>query len=373
MKIERLEVSIYRIPTDRPEADGTFQWDSTTLVLVEAVADSGLRGLGFSYTATAAGELIHDLLSKVVIGHSVEHIGAAWQAMISAVRNIGEAGIAATAISAVDTALWDLRARAVEVPLFHLLGVYRESVPIYGSGGFTTYSEAELVEQLAGWVDLGISKVKMKVGKDWGTKQEEDLARVRAVRRAIGPVAELFVDANGAYTPKQAIDLAKLFAEQGVTYFEEPVLFDHLDQLAFIRQHSPIAIASGEYGYNTYDFRNVLEAKAVDILQIDATRCLGITGSLQAAALAHAFGVPLSTHTAPSIHAHVGCAIPQIEHLEYFHDHVRIENMLFEGVLQPQEGYLRPDPNRPGLGLELKVSDAQRWRISKNEILKETN
>jgi L-alanine-DL-glutamate epimerase-like enolase superfamily enzyme len=363
MKIERLEVSIYRIPTDRPEADGTFHWDATTLVLVEVVADSGLRGLGFSYTAAAAGELIQERLAKAVIGRPVEHTGAAWQAMIGAVRNVGQAGMAATAISAVDTALWDLRAHAFEMPLFHLLGVYRDSVPLYGSGGFTTYSEAELVEQLTNWVDQGITKVKMKVGKDWGTKPEEDLARVRAARQAIGSDTELFVDANGAYTAKQAINLAQRFAEQGVTYFEEPVPFDHTDQLAFIRQHSPIAIASGEFGYNAYDFRNVLEARAVDILQIDATRCLGITGSLQAAALAHAYRIPLSTHTAPAIHAHVGCAIPQIEHLEYFHDHVRIENMLFEGVLQPQQGYLCPDPDRPGLGLELKTSDAQRWKL----------
>jgi L-alanine-DL-glutamate epimerase-like enolase superfamily enzyme len=363
MKIERLEVSIYCIPTDRPEADGTFHWDSTTLVLVEAVADSGLRGLGFSYTAAAAGNLIRDRLAEVVIGRQVEHIGTAWEGMVRAVRNIGLSGVSATAISAVDTSLWDLRARAIGLPLFHLLGAYRESIPIYGSGGFTTYSEAELVEQLAGWVGHGISKVKLKVGKDWGTKQEEDLARVKAVRQAIGSDAELFVDANGAYTAKQAIEMALRFQEQGVTYFEEPVPFDQLDQLAFIRQHSPIAIASGEFGYHAYDFRDVLESKAVDILQADATRCLGITGCLQAAALAHSYSVPFSTHTAHSIHVHIGCAVPQISHLEYFHDHVRIENMLFEGVLQPEAGHLRPDPSRPGLGLELKTSDAERWKL----------
>jgi L-alanine-DL-glutamate epimerase-like enolase superfamily enzyme len=363
MKVEQLEMSIYRIPTDRPEADGTFHWDSTTLVLVETIADSGLRGLGFTYTAAAAGELIRERLAEAVIGRPVEHVGAAWQAMVRAVRNIGQPGVAATAISAVDIALWDLRARAVGLPLFQLLDVYRESIPIYGSGGFTSYSESELVEQLTGWVEQGISKVKMKVGKDWGAKQEEDLARVGAVQQAIGPDAELFVDANGAYTPRQAIELASRFNELGVTYFEEPVPFDHVDQLAFIRQQSPIAIASGEYGYNAYDFRNVLEARAVDILQADATRCLGITGCLQAAALAHAFGVPFSTHTAHSIHVHVCCAVPQLAHLEYFSDHVRIENMLFEGVLQPRKGYLRPDPDRPGLGLELKTSDVQRWRL----------
>jgi L-alanine-DL-glutamate epimerase-like enolase superfamily enzyme len=362
MKVERLEINIYRIPTDRAEADGTFHWDATTLVLVEPVADSGLRGLGFSYTTAAAGELIQDLLAEVVTGRPVEHVGAIWEAMIGAVRNVGKSSVAATAISAVDVALWDLRARAAGMALFQLLGVYRDSVPIYGSGGFTTYSQRELVEQLTGWVEQGISKVKMKVGKDGGTKAEEDLARVSAVHRAIGSEAELVVDANGAYTAKQAINLAGLFAEQGVRYFEEPVPFDYIDQLAFIRQHSSVPIASGEYAYDIYDFRNVLESRAVDILQADATRCLGITGCLQAAALAYAFGVPLSTHTAPSIHAHIGYSIPQIEHLEYFHDHVRIEEMLFEGVLQPQKGYLRPDPERLGLGLELKTKDADRWR-----------
>ena len=363
MKIERLEISLYRIPTDKPEADGTFHWDATTLVLVESIADSGLRGLGFSYTTAAAGRVIQDLLAEVVIGRLVEQAGAAWQDMVRTVRNVGQPGVAATAISAVDVSLWDLRARAVGLPLFHLLGAFRESVPIYGSGGFTTYSEAELIDQLTGWTGQGISKVKMKVGKDWGTKRNEDLDRVSAVRHALGPDVELFVDANGAYSAKQALDMARRFAEQRVSYFEEPVTFDHLDQLAFIRQQSPIAIASGEYGYNAYDFRDVLEARAVDVLQADATRCLGITGCLQAANLAYTFNIPFSTHTAPAIHTHLGCAVPQIAHLEYFHDHVRIEEMLFEGVLQPQEGYLWPDTDRPGLGLELKRREAERWRI----------
>src|SRR5215216_2876908 len=349
MKVERLETSTYRIPTDKPEADGTFHWNSTTLVLVEAIADSGLRGLGFTYGSAAAGRVIKDLLAEVVIGRPVEQLGTTWEAMVQAVRNIGESGVAATAISALDVALWDLRASAADMPLFKILGVYRDRVPIYGSGGFTTYSERELVQQLGDWVKQGISRVKMKIGKDWGKKFKEDLKRVRAVRKAIGADAEIFVDANGAYTVKQAIDFARRVQELGVTYFEEPVPFDHLDQLAFVREQSPIDIASGEYGYSVYDFRKVLNCKAVDILQADATRCLGITGCLQAANLAYAFRVPFSTHTAPSVHAHVGCAVPQINHLEYFYDHVRIENMLFEGVLQPEEGYLRPDPSRPGL------------------------
>jgi L-alanine-DL-glutamate epimerase-like enolase superfamily enzyme len=363
MKVQRLEVSVYRIPTDQPEADGTFQWEATTMVLVEAVAESGERGLGFTYGAAAAAVLIREMLAQAVVGFPVEDVGAAWQAMVRAVRNVGRPGIASHAISAVDIALWDLKARVAKQPLFRLLNTRREAVPIYGSGGFTSYSEKDLVEQLAGWVEQGIPRVKMKIGKDWGTKPQEDLARITAVRQAIGSEAELFVDANGAYSPKQAIQMAHRFAEQNVTYFEEPVPYDHLDELAFIRQHVPMAVASGEYGYAPYDFRDTLTAGAVDILQADATRCLGVTGCLMAADLAYSFGLPFSTHTAHSIHAHIACATPQIEHVEYFYDHVRIEQMLFDGAPQPVEGCLYPDPSRYGLGLVLKQPDAERWRI----------
>ncbi|MGD9893644.1 MAG: enolase C-terminal domain-like protein [Dehalococcoidia bacterium] len=364
MNVRDLQVSIYRIPTDRPEADGTLRWDSTTVVLVEAVADSGARGLGFSYASAAAATVVHEKLVDAVVGCPVEQVGVAWERMVRAVRNIGRPGIAATAISAVDVALWDLKARVLGRPLFRLLNPRRDAVPIYGSGGFTSYTEQELVEQLAGWVGQGISRVKMKIGVDWGTRPAEDVKRVRAVRQAIGPDTELFVDANGAYTVKQAIAQAARFAEHGVTYFEEPVSSDHLEQLAVVRRHAPMAIAAGEYGYDPWYFRDMLRAEAVDILQADVTRCLGITGFLQAAELAHGFGVPFSAHTSPSIHAHAGCAAPQISHVEYFHDHVRIEQLLFDGVPEPVDGCLRPDPDRPGLGLELKRQEAARWRVA---------
>lgn len=364
MNLKRLEVSTYCIPTAQPEADGTIQWDSTTMVLVEAIADSGKRGLGYTYGAAACAPLIREGLAQIVMGRPVDNVGAAWEAMVRAVRNIGRPGIASHAISAVDTALWDLKARASEKPLFQLLGTRRESVPLYGSGGFTSYSERELAEQFSRWASEGFTRVKMKVGKEWGTKAKEDVTRVKTARKAIGPDVELFVDANGGYTVKQAIAQAQRFAEYGVSYFEEPVAFDFLDQLAFIRQRIPMALASGEYGYDLYDFRNTLLAGAVDILQADATRCLGVTGCLAAGELARSFGVSFSTHTAASLHVHIACAVPQIEHVEYFYDHARIEHMLFDGALEPVHGELRPDPARPGLGLELKQADADRWKVA---------
>jgi L-alanine-DL-glutamate epimerase-like enolase superfamily enzyme len=362
--LERLETSVYRVPTDRPEADGTMHWDSTTVLVVEAVAESGQRGVGFSYCAAAAAGVVQEHLAPAVAGCSTDDTSAIWTRMVALVRNIGRQGIAATAISAVDIALWDLRARLMNLPLFRLLGVHRREVAIYGSGGFTSYTDAELTEQLGGWVAAGIPRVKMKIGTDWGSLPQTDVARVQLARQAIGADAELFIDANGAYSAKQAIQLAPRFAEQGVSYFEEPVSSDHLDQLARVRQHVPMAVAAGEYGFDPWYFNAMLQAGAVDILQADVTRCLGVTGWLKAADAAYASNTPFSAHTAPSIHAQVGCAAPAIAHVEYFHDHVRIEQMFFDGAPRPHGGCLAPDPTAPGLGLRLKRPDIECWRIA---------
>jgi L-alanine-DL-glutamate epimerase-like enolase superfamily enzyme len=261
----------------------------------------------------------------------------------------------------VDIALWDLKARLLDVPLVGLLGAVRDSAPVYGSGGFTSYSTRQLCQQLAGWVRQGIPRVKMKVGTD----PRDDAERVRAARDAIGLEAELFVDANGAYDRKQALAFAEIFAESGVSWFEEPVTSDDLEGLRLMRDRAPAGmdIAAGEYGYDLWYFRHMLDVGAVDVLQADATRCAGITGFMRAGALCEARSLPFSAHTAPSVHAHPACALPALRHVEYFHDHARIERMLFDGALEPIHGELRPDRSRPGLGLILKRADAARFAI----------
>jgi L-alanine-DL-glutamate epimerase-like enolase superfamily enzyme len=359
--IEAVAVSAYTGPTDRPESDGTFEWDETTAVVVE-VAAGGARGLGFSYTGEAAARVIEGRLMPQLAGVDAMNVPAASQAMVAAVRNVGLPGIAATAISAVDVALWDLKARLLDLPLVRLLGAARASVPVYGSGGFTSYRAAELKEQLAAWADAGIDQVKIKVGR---RTPHDDVARVRAARRAIGPDVALFVDANGAYAPKQALGLAGEFARYAVSWFEEPVPSDDLDGLRLVRERAPagMEIAAGEYGYDGRYFRRMLQAGAVDVLQADATRCLGITGFLAASALADAFAVPLSAHTAPALHLHVCCAVHNVRNIEWFHDHVRIERLLFDGAVAPERGQLWPDLSRPGLGLELKRADAERYLV----------
>ena len=358
--IDQIDVSAYVIPTDWPEADGTLAWDSTTLVVME-VSAGGVRGLGFTYADTATARLIRDLLADVVNGRSAMAVPAAWAAMVQAIRNLGRPGIASMAIAAVDVALWDLKARLLGLPLVTLLGPARDAVPIYGSGGFTSYPVDRLQEQLRQWVETGTTRVKMKVG----AHPDDDLARVRAAREAIGLEARLFVDANGAYDRKQALAFAEAFAEYRVSWFEEPVSSDDLAGLRLLRDRAPAGmdIAAGEYGYDLPYFRRMLQTEAVDVLQADASRCAGITEFLRVGALCEAHGLPLSAHTAPALHLHPCCAVAQLRHLEYFHDHARIEQMLFDGAPTPVYGQLRPDLSRPGLGLDFKHQDAAPWRV----------
>jgi L-alanine-DL-glutamate epimerase-like enolase superfamily enzyme len=358
--VERVTASAYTIPTDFPESDGTLEWDSTTIVVVEVQAD-GETGLGYTYGDAAAAVLASETLAPALEAHDALAIGGAWAALVERVRNLGRPGIAATAISALDVALWDLKARLLDLPLAALLDGVRDEVPVYGSGGFTSYPVERLQSQLAGWVEEGIARVKMKIGRE----PENDIARVRAVREAIGEDAELFVDANGAYSRKQALAFAEAFAEFGVTWFEEPVSSDDLEGLRLLRDRAPagLEIAAGEYGYDSTYFGRMLAAGAVDCLQADASRCLGITGFLRAAALADAHQLDLSAHTAPALHLAACRAVPRFRHLEYFHDHVRVERMLFDGVVQPEGGVLRPDRSRPGLGLELRRADAERYAV----------
>ncbi|MGE5072856.1 MAG: enolase C-terminal domain-like protein [Anaerolineae bacterium] len=356
--VERVEVSSYTVPTDSPESDGTLEWHSTTLILVQ-VAGGGRQGLGYTYADAATAAVIRDTLSEVVVGASALAPTAAYMSMWRRVRNLGRQGICSMAISAVDCALWDLKATLLELPLVTLLGQVRRGIAIYGSGGFTSYSDHQLSTQLSGWVRQGIPRVKMKIGRN----AQDDVRRVRLARSAIGDEAELFVDANGAYGRKQAIAQAEIFGEAGVSWFEEPVSSDDLDGLRLIRDRAPAGmnIAAGEYGYDIFYFRRMLAAGAVDVQQADITRCGGVTGMMQVAALCQAHNLPLSGHTAPALHTHVACAIPSFKNLEYFHDHVRIERMFFDGAAEPVDGELHPDLSRPGLGLELKRADAERF------------
>jgi L-alanine-DL-glutamate epimerase-like enolase superfamily enzyme len=358
--IGRLAARIYRIPTDGSESDGTFEWEATTMLLVQIDA-GGRTGLGYSYTSAAAANVVEDSLSPVITGQDAFDIPRLWSLMVGAVRNLGSRGVCASAISAIDCALWDLKAKLLEIPLVSLLGSVCREVPIYGSGGFTSYSDDRLRRQLAGWVERdGCRAVKMKVGREPG----RDRSRIHAARASIGD-ADLYIDANGAFTPKHALAFAETISEERVSWFEEPVSSDDLTGLRLMRDRAPalMDIAAGEYGYDSFYFRRMLAAEAVDVLQADATRCGGVTGFLKAATLADAYGRPISAHTAPALHLHAAAAAPRLMNIEWFHDHVLIERIFFDGAPIPANGTIKPDLSRPGFGLVFKESDADRFTL----------
>jgi L-alanine-DL-glutamate epimerase-like enolase superfamily enzyme len=356
VQVTDLDVRSYVIPTDAPESDGTLEWDSTTIVVVEVEAD-GERGLGYTYGDRSVAAFVKSMLASVVLGADAMSPPAVWAEMQREVRNAGRPGVGAMAISAVDIALWDLKARLLGVCLADALPRFRPAAPVYGSGGFTSYSENQLRSQLRGWIEARLPRVKIKVGRE----PDEDLVRLAVCRDVIGDDVELMVDANGAFSPKQALEWASRYAEFDVSYFEEPVSSEDRAGLRFVREHGPagIAIAAGEY---EWDLPRLAElAGCVDVVQADVTRVGGITNMLRVDGICKALQRPFSAHCAPAVSAHVCCAMESLEHLEYFHDHVRVERMLFEGTLDPTGGELEPDRARPGSGLELKHDEAERW------------
>ncbi|SDY87282.1 enolase C-terminal domain-like protein [Citreimonas salinaria] len=358
--ISSVRVAAYRVPTDRPEADGTLAWDATTMVTCE-IGAAGRTGFGYTYADRSTALFVTDVLAPVLEGEDGLATAARWRDMVDAVRNHGRAGVAAMAISACDAALHDLRGKLLDQPVSSLLGRRRDTVPVYGSGGFTSYSPQEMAQQIEDWVEAGFTSLKIKVSGD--PVAEAD--RIAEARRTAGGEADLMIDANGACSRKDALLMAEIAADEGVAWFEEPVSSDDLDGLRLLRDRGPsgMDIAAGEYGYDAFHFQSLLRTGAVDVLQVDATRCCGITGLLQADAMAWAANVPLSLHCAPALHMQAATCLQRLKHVEWFHDHVRLESMLLDGAAQAKNGHAAPDLTRPGLGLALKTQDAEQYRV----------
>ncbi len=364
-KITSASVLAFTIPTDQPESDGTAKWDATTVVLVE-ISAGGRTGLGYAYANIAAAQVAKELIEECLPGENAFDIPRLHSKLDRAVRNWGRPGLISSGISAIDICLWDLKARLLDRPLVAVLGRMRDSIPAYGSGGFTSYTEKQLVDQLAGWASQGMRSVKMKIGRE----PDKDVERVAAVEKALAGKAELFVDANGAYTRKQALHKSRQFGDLGVTWFEEPVTSDDRVGLHLMVEHAPpiVRIAAGEYIYVLDDARLLLEAQAVDVLQCDVTRCGGVTNFIKIGDACEIDHFPFSAHTSPSIHATLCCSVVSAINVEYFHDHARIERMIFDGAIEPVKGNLQPDSSCPGLGLALKKSDAEKFQVFSAKI-----
>lgn len=358
--ITEISTAVYRFPTPEPEADGTLQWDATTAVTVTLRADDKV-GLGWTYSAGAAAEVIQDKLATAIEGLSAFDIADGWAAMHRAGRNLGTKGLVMQALSAMDIAWWDLKARLLDISLPGLFGRCRREIPVYGSGGFTTLTESELEKQVDWWRSAGCSAMKIKIGEAAGDNVDRDLERVRQLAKFAGDDVELMVDANGGYTIGPARRVGAALDDLGVTWFEEPVSSDDTSGLAQMRGCLRLDIAAGEYAADVYDVRALLPA--VDCLQLDATRCGGYTGWLRGAALAQSWNLPVSAHCAPSLHASVAAAIPNLRHVEWFVDHARLEPLLVDGLPTVREGALQLDGDEPGHGMRIR-RQADDWRIA---------
>ncbi len=343
-RIDRLDVDSYTVPTPHPETDGTLQWDATTAVIVHAHAGDA-TGLGWTYSSPAAAAVVAGHLRDVVVGREIADITGTVEAMHRACRNYGTRGLVTQALSAVDIALWDLQSRLRGLPLTTLLGRCRAAVPIYGSGGFTNLDDQQLAEHVGEWRTAGCAAMKIKIGQDWGSDIDRDLARVNALRELAGDDVELMVDANGAYSSAQARRVGAALDHLGVTWFEEPVSSDDTDGLATVRHTVRCDVAAGEYIADLYDVRQL--APVVDCLQLDATRCGGYSGWLAAASIAAAHNLDVSAHCAPALHTPVAAAIPHLRHIEYFIDHTRLDAELFDGLLHRRTAGLNPTCRDP--------------------------
>lgn len=353
--IDGITVAAYRFPTPHPESDGTLEWDATTAVVAQVHAGERC-GLGWTYSGTAAAAVISDNIESVLCGRNAYDVDGAWAAMHRACRNIGTKGIAMQAISAVDIALWDLKAQLLEIPVSVLLGRVRDHVPIYGSGGFTSSTDSEIGQDVAAWKDAGCSAMKIKIGKDFGSDIGWDLRRATLLRELAGPEVELMVDANGAYTSGQAKRVGKELDAIGLRWFEEPVSSDDKAGLAEVRACVTADVAAGEYISDAYDASAMVPV--VSCLQLDCTRCGGFTGFLRGCAVAAAHNLDVSGHCAPALHAPVAAAVPHLRHVEWFNDHVRLEPLLVDGAPHVSGGTLEVPTECLGHGMTLAAGAA---------------
>ena len=362
MNIDEVRAAAYTVPTAGTEADGTLCWEATTVIVVTARAGD-TTGTGWSYGHAGAVPVINDLLAKAVKGCDAMAVPRCHAAMRLITRNDIVPGLIGIGLSAVDVALWDLKARLLDVSLVDLFGRARDTVPVYGSGGFTTWSDEQTTERLGELVHgaEGIRAVKLKIAEEWGSNERRDLHRIEVVREAVGTGCAVMVDANGGYQVKQAARVAREAAGLGVVWFEEPVSSDHLADLALLRQIMQPEVAAGEYGTDPLYFRRMCEAGAVDCLQVDGTRAGGYTGFLAAAAVADSFGLQVSAHCAPSLHFPVCASIPNLRHVEWFFDHRRADPMLFHGAARVRGGAMEMGAG-PGHGMTLR-GDVERYRV----------
>lgn len=364
MRITNVESHLLHVPMSRPRASPTEaasgRLNHIVTLLVELETDAGLRGMGFAYALQGSGRAFlataQDDLAPLVLGEDPLDNARLETKVYWRLQTIGRRGLVQQVYSAFDVALWDLKGKSANLPLYKLLGGARESSAVYGSDtAWLWMTPQQIIEASQPYLDQGMMGIKVKVGAD----PEADAERLTELREAWGDEIWLGVDANERYDYATALAMGHFFEEEiGADWFEEPITCEDIEGHARLASKLEVPIAAGEMLFDRSEFIAYLERGALAVLQPDVTRLGGITGWLKTAALADQYGLPISPHLLPEISVHLACGLPGVTSVEYMPWHMA----LFTNPPRLERGRMVPPPG-PGLGLELDRDAIARMRV----------
>ena len=349
MNITDIQAAHYLIPLPVPLSDSTHGTIRAFEMISVRVRDAdGAEGVGYTYTVGAGGAAVHALIARDLaprlVGRDAERIEELWHLMWWTVHYGGRGGAQGLAMSAIDIALWDLRARRQGAPLWRVLGGFDPRVPCYAGGIDLDFPLDALLRQTDDNLARGFRAIKMKVGRP---SLREDVERVRAMRRHLGPDFPLMVDANMRWSADEAIRAARAFRELEPVWLEEPTIPDDVPGHARIVREGGLPIAAGENLHTLHEFRQLIAAGGVTFPEPDVTNCGGVTTFMKVCHLAEAFNLPVTSHGAHDITVHLLAAVPNRSYLEA---HGFGLDALIAEPLRMQDG-LAVAPDRPGHGV----------------------
>jgi L-alanine-DL-glutamate epimerase-like enolase superfamily enzyme len=350
MKIVGVEARTYIVPVELPRFPEPLRSDCFAVLIH---TDEGITGYGFTHRMNGAAcrETVDRQIAPYLEGKDPFATERIWDELFWKFNQRRMTGVWTAAMSAVDIALWDIKGKALGMPVYRLLGDYSDEITAYCTFGMLEYSRDVLAELAAGLVATGWDKLKMKVCVEDSKNIPEDAARVRAVREAVGEGVEVMMDANHLFSPMEALELARMCEPYDVKWFEEPLYGNDIEDLKKLRASTTINIAAGQQEGMRWRHRDLIAGGAVDIAQPDVVFTGGFTEGVKVAHLAQAFNVPVATHGWPHMNMHLSGAISNAWRLEYHLEPAGLAGHLFKNPPVPESGILRI-PDKPGLGLE---------------------
>jgi L-alanine-DL-glutamate epimerase-like enolase superfamily enzyme len=361
MKISRIQTQIVRLPADEPLAGGPTEPGATrNIVTLRIQTDAGVEGIGYTFfgaALTSALKQAVETLGALTVGEDPLRTEAITAKLRTASAGCGPGGILTLAISAIDIALWDIKGKALNLPLWQMIGGARERVPTYASGALMrNFPLDHLVKAGRKLVEKGFRQMKTQLALPGDTSPAIEVDRIRRMRESVGPDIDLMCDINQRWRVEQAIDIGKRIEDVHLYWLEDVTAHDDYPGLARVSAALDTPVAGGEYLYGPVPFRHMMEARSVDIIMIDLMRAGGVTGWLKIAGMAEAFNLPVVSHLVPEIHVHLIAAIPNGLTVEY----MPWTAGLFEEVPQPVKGELAV-PKKPGLGLKFDEAAIKRY------------